>query len=602
MKTFKEISAMLASRAEDVCQHLLPGGKRQAGTWLSGDVSGSPGVSLVVNLEGQHVGKWRDWANQDVDRGDLLDLWRTSRGVEPKEAFEQAKRYLGIAEVSLGIAERTWRKPKTEHGDLNPNGKIYQYLTGKRGLEPEIVNRFQVKWCKMPFKEFEAEQGAIVFPSFSPGGKRINNSYCALDRTPEGKKAVSQDKGAAPCMFGWHGLSEAHYASRRVIICEGQIDAMTWAQWGFGALSVPNGSGTTWLDYEWDNLEIFETIYLSFDSDGKTDDALKKTIDRLGKHRVMIVVLPHKDANDCLKAGCTERDAARWIESAAAPVVRDFVLGRELNARVLKEFFPDPADTSIYQSELLTGANADKSFQIRPSEVTSWTGISGHGKTAFLTMLFMLMTQSKKNPQTLFTASFEMKPEKIIRNMIRALFSSEWPDEGQIHQFMNLFAPKVCFCDRIGSMGQEDLIGMMEFAFRRHGVSQFLIDSLMCVEGLEEDYPAQGRFLDRLVWFSRQYSCHVHLVVHPRKTVGDEAPRAVDLKGSSLLRNKCDNIISVIRNVRKERDLEDGSIDKEAADKLWDTEVCVEKDREQGQFKKFRFKYDWKHNRFHPMR
>lgn len=601
MKTFKEISALLANRAEEVCQLLLPGGKRHQGTWISGDASGSPGESLVVNLEGQHVGKWRDWANQDVDRGDLLDLWRISRGLEPKEAFEQAKRHLGIAEAALSIEEKSWRKPKTDHSDLNPIGKIYKYLTHERKIDPGIIHRFQVQWCKMRFKEFTTEQGAIVFPCFSPGGKRVNNSYCALERTEEGKKAVCQDKGAAPCLFGWQALSEATYASRKVILCEGQIDAMSWAQWGFGALSVPNGSGTTWLDFEWENLEIFETIYLSFDSDGKTADALARVVSRLGKHRAMIVTLPHKDANDCLKAGCSADQAAIWIASATAPVVKDFVIGRELNQRVLKEFFPDPDGVVAYQSDLLKGVNADKSFAIRPAEVTSWTGISGHGKTAFLTMLFMLMTQGK-NAQTLFVASFEMKPEKIIRNMIRALYSQEWPDEGQIWQFMDLFAPKVCFCDRIGSMGQEDLIGMMEFAFRRHGVSQFLIDSLMCVEGLEEDYPAQGRFLDRLVWFSRQYSCHVHLVVHPRKTVGDEAPRAVDLKGSSLLRNKCDNIVSVIRNVKKERGVEDGSIEPEAAQGMWDTEVSVEKDREQGQFKKFRFKYDWKHNRFHPMR
>ncbi len=69
------IAAALAHRAEDVCRHYLPGGRKQGRFWIAGDIDGTPGRSLYVRLTAPGTpGKWNDAA--EGTHGDLLDIVR----------------------------------------------------------------------------------------------------------------------------------------------------------------------------------------------------------------------------------------------------------------------------------------------------------------------------------------------------------------------------------------------------------------------------------------------------------------------------------------------------------------------------------------------
>jgi hypothetical protein len=96
-----ELAKMLARRAEAVCQHYLPAGRREGRYWLVGDVHNTPGRSLFVRLSGGSTGKgavghWQDAA--EGTHGDLLDLIRESCGLtEFRAVAEEARRFLGLA-------------------------------------------------------------------------------------------------------------------------------------------------------------------------------------------------------------------------------------------------------------------------------------------------------------------------------------------------------------------------------------------------------------------------------------------------------------------------------------------------------------------------
>src|SRR5882757_6505868 len=92
MISVSEISSRLADRAEEVCQLILSGGKMESGQWISGDVGGGSGKSLKVHLTGPHIGHWKDWSNDD-DKGDLIDLWRTSKGISLHDALKEIKEF-----------------------------------------------------------------------------------------------------------------------------------------------------------------------------------------------------------------------------------------------------------------------------------------------------------------------------------------------------------------------------------------------------------------------------------------------------------------------------------------------------------------------------
>lgn len=85
---------------------------------------------------------------------------------------------------------------------------------------------------------------------------------------PDGKKVIMAEGDCEPCLFGWQALDAG---VRAVVLCEGEIDCMSYAQYGISALtfsgSVPdtlvssrNAATTT------DNILL--ATFFSVDKDG----------------------------------------------------------------------------------------------------------------------------------------------------------------------------------------------------------------------------------------------------------------------------------------------------------------------------------------------
>lgn len=559
-----EISRRLADRAEEVCRKLLSNGKIEKGDWVCGDISGSSGKTLKVALQGDHRGKWRDWATDD-HKGDLIDLWRVCRGIPIGDAMSEIKSYLGIREGILENEKKYALPSKNGTKPLSPDGVAIKYLKECRLLSQKTLDAFQI--------EVKPESKAIVFPSRNPSGKMINRSFRTLPKDGE-KKQVWQEKGCAPCLFGWQALPEEAVQNRTVLLCEGQIDCMTWHQWGIPSLSIPNGSGQTWIEYEWDNLSAFSTIYISFDSDGAGAENTRKSIERLGKHRCLIVDLPDKDANECLISGFKSEDAKRWIIESKPPVLSGLIGAVALKERLMSDIAEKP---EVFTLPFLRGKTHLEGFYPRPGEVTIWTGVTGHGKTTLLN-LFMVSFMAKRIP--VFSCSLEAKPERLMAKMIRTAVGGDF-NQAQIDEFMQEYAPNLYFADVLGYITKESLLEMMRFCYQRHGVQHVFIDSLMRIQGLEEDYPAQGEFLNQLQDFAKSTDCHVHLVAHPKKSGLDQTPGKLDIKGSSLIPNNADNVVCVSKNLVREKKRRENKLTPED-ERTHNAEIWVEKQRETG--------------------
>jgi hypothetical protein len=55
--TLSDLARRLAARAEAVCRHYLPSGRRHGRYWRVGDVRNTPGRSLYVRLQGPSAGQ-----------------------------------------------------------------------------------------------------------------------------------------------------------------------------------------------------------------------------------------------------------------------------------------------------------------------------------------------------------------------------------------------------------------------------------------------------------------------------------------------------------------------------------------------------------------
>ena len=238
MMMAKEISRQLAQRAEDVARYLLPNGKKSGAEWRVGSINGESGESLGVHLTGEKSGVWSDFANGSS--GDLLDLWAAVRHITLAEAIKEATRHLGISLPQFEAYKSSkYIKPKLKNNtELVLSSPVMSYLIKERKLTLETVQAYKIG----------ERNREIIFP-YLRNSELVFIKYLKLERAGH-KKQMSVEANCEPSLFGWHLIPSN---ARTVIICEGEIDAMTLYQYGLPALSVPFGGGggdkQRWVEY-----------------------------------------------------------------------------------------------------------------------------------------------------------------------------------------------------------------------------------------------------------------------------------------------------------------------------------------------------------------
>lgn len=555
-QTVKEIAQMLADRAEDVCHHLLPGGKKNGGEWECGSTAGEKGKSCKVRLSGTRAGLWCDFSNGE-DKGDLLDLWAMARNVKLAEAIKDAKAWLGIREPTYEPATKAYSRPKLKPEDMSD--KALKYLLSERKLLRSTVDAFKVGTSNMG--EF------MAFPSYDAGGQLLNIKHIGVQRDDDGKKIIRTERDCSPALFGWQAFS----GGRTIAITEGEIDALTMHQYGIQALSVPFGAGkgnkNEWIDFEWDNLAQFETIYLCYDNDAAGQGCVDEVARRLGLYRCRSVKLPFKDANECLQNGVTDDEIEVCLHEAKTfdpPEIRTPVHYRD---RVMSYFYPsEDEEAKVYTPNIF-----QKKISFRPGELTIWTGCNSHGKSV---MIGQIMLGAALVGMNIAIASMEMRPEQTLGRIMKQFWAKRLPTADEIDRGLEFLAGKVWVYDLMGNVATTKLMELIEFSVRRHRVAHFVIDSLMkCNVGID-DYDGQRKFLNDAVTFARAHECHIHLVAHPRKHDEDDPIGRVAVSGSGDISNQADNVLSVWRNKAKER----GEKTKHDADAI----LLCDKQRETG--------------------
>lgn len=268
------------------------------------------------------------------------------------------------------------------------------------------------------------------------------------------------------------------------------------------------------------------------------------------------------------------------FEVGATPI-KNIVNGVDLIMRVREWMKPRQCAFTL---SLLRGPTPEEGLYFREGEVTLWSGVTGHGKSSLLKQT-MLECCAAAIP--FFVASFEHKAEDICEGLARAAKRSK-PTTEDVEQMLHEYGSMMHFLDIVGEASAEELLSAMRSCSKRHGSKQFFVDSLMRISGLEEDYPAQTKFLNDLQAFAKETKGHVHLVTHPRKVDETQRVRKMDVKGSANIANNADNIITVRRNVQKQDADENG---KSVAG-IHDAEISVEKQRATGWQGIARLKFD----------
>ena len=188
--------------------------------------------------------------------------------------------------------------------------------------------------------------------------------------------------------------------------------------------------------------------------------------------------------------------------------------------------------------------------QFRPSEVTLWLGMNGHGKSMLLGQLASsFMAQGER----VLILSFEMKPVATIARMCRQASCSQEPSIRFIKDFHEWSDHKFWLYDQQGTVKSDRVLAVCRYFAKELKGTHIVIDSMMKCGMPEDDYNGQKHFIDELTAIARDYKIHIHLVHHSRKMSNEDSPPGkMDAKGTGAITDLVDNCITVWRNKRKE--------------------------------------------------
>lgn len=551
------VKDMLASRAEEVAAMLLPNGKRVGNEWCAGDAFGCAGKSLKVVLSGGKAGVWADFAAGEG--GDLLDLWKTAKGVSFVDAFKEAKDWLGLrdditrksfkpASSSASAPKKYVRPTLDQHEPMVSGGPVFDYLTKTRRLDPDAIARYRVQ--QMTHSKHGA---AVVFPIFDPRALAVEMvKYLGVRREPDGKKIIWATAESRPRLFGWQAITKD---DRSVVITEGEIDALTIAGWGFPALSVPSGvKNLDWIEHDYDALTRFERIYLCTDNDEPGNACAEAIADRLGRERCFRVVIPgHKDANEAETSGefCGE-DFMRAVDAAKTLDPAELRNASELGDALWNELNPTP---DLLGSELPWGFDRIP-WRARPGEVTIWTGWSGHGKSHVLNQV--VLHDYATTGSRVLIASFEMPAAKTVATLATIALAHRPSTRPESDAAVHWLGGGIWFYDVVGVRPWRDFLPTFAYAVRRYGIKRIVIDSLLRAGIAEDDYDGQKDFVSALIEFAAAHRVHVHLVAHSRKRDDESTPPGkLDIRGAAAITDLAHNGFTFWRNKEREQQIND---------------------------------------------
>jgi twinkle protein len=542
-----EIKRLLTASTLAVAEMLLPGGRRDGAEWRAGSTSGDKGQSLGVHLEGLKAGIWADF--QTGEKGDLLDLWRVTRGVTLAEAIEQAAAWLGLSRPTphRDPSPSYIRPPKPMCTE--PRDRVKDYLVVDRNIPEAVLTRYKVA----------ARGNEIIFPFLLPDGTLALAKARAAE---DGAKPVPTAANCEAICFGWQAVDAD---ARIIVLSEGEIDALSWSAFGHTAMSVPFGGGggqkQKWIENDFDRFQRFERIYLSMDMDEVGEAAAEEIAGRLGRHRCYRVRLPYKDANECLVRGVSKADMDRAIAEAENLDPEGLRRPSDFGDRIEKLFWPEPGERVGYGVPY--GKLLGKMW-FRPGDLTLWTGASGAGKSQVLLdcVAYWIMENAR-----ICLASFEMPPAQSLRRLVKQAGNVDRPTREYLAATLAYLDQGLLVYEKVGKSGIGPLLEIFDYARAKYGCDMFVIDSLLRLGIASDDYAGQEKAVFQMVDWTVKHNVHTHLVAHARKSEKGAGgpPETEDVKGASEIGANAANILTFWRNRGHEEKVQNAKTDEERA-------------------------------------
>ncbi len=487
----------------------------------------------------------------------------------------------------MGGGRKTYNKPIENPAIKSDVETFYTWYEKERGISADILREYNVGLLN------NGKGKNIVYRYFDEEKREFNRKY----RSCTDKKIMWTEKG---CEQSFYGMDNYSSELTHLIVVEGEDDVHAMAQLGLRAVSVPFGAGAFSPSMK-DYCDKFDAVYLLHDNDTAGETGAKRFAEKVGIDKCSRVLLPAKDARQCLLDGFKRNDVIQCIGSGkkyehdAIGCVSEHDYSEMWNIISGKNDLSGLFTPHAPFNSILRG--------VRDGELTILTGHTGKGKTTFGDNLlhwierqgFPVMAFHFENkPISIKTKLLEVREGKPFskyneetQRIVPLVSEDEFRQDFEElkHSRWKLFQEKE---DSNGYYEVDELVEVVEYAHRYEGVNYFLIDHLhYFLKTSKSDNPTAliDETMRAIRQLSKRLNIHIFLVVHPAK-VGqskDGKPNRVGIessKGSSSIGQECDNFMVV--------DIVEDGI----------SSVNILKNREAGRTGEVFFKVDSNYNHF----
>ena len=567
-----EIRQAITPQIEQIIKDTFPAAKKKGADYRIGSIDGDPGESMSISCSGEGFGKWQDFSTGE--KGDIIDIIKITQGVEYKSALKYlAQKYTSLKPVASLLKDSRKQvfktvDPREYLAPLSLN--LIKYAKEERDISEPTLRRYKVCSTKSD------PENEIAFVSANE-----KNIPTRIHMVPVGTKNFRTNPDPMSPLWGAN-VATPDLCNGTLIITEGQWDAMSYAEAGMLAVSIPSGvSNMKWIEEEYEYLQQFHTFLLSFDMDDAGKKALDTAVKRLGVHKCKVIKLPLKDANEVI-VNMTHDDLLASVKDAQPCDVNEIVsvqTVREETWEVLSK------DRNLLGDPFFI---TNLKYRIREHECTIFFGHTGHGKS---NVVQNQIAYDAMHGRATMIGSFEQKISFTLAAVASAYANTgKFISREHFDEVMDSLNEQVMFFDnKFGKPKSKDLVEAFIYAYKRYGVKRFVIDNIMTMDVDRSDNSNQAANADRLRLFVEEYPVNLAVVAHPRKNPEQgypKPPHESDIMGASEWGNMAQNIITVWRNKQKEDNISE-LIDNNATEEsiltvrrsVEDTKVMIRKQR-----------------------
>ena len=384
----------------------------------------------------------------------------------------------------------------------------------------------------------------------------------------EGKEFAWTGDAKKATLYGKHLWSNN---SANIIICEGEIDALSIAEsqdCKWPVVSIPNGaqSAAKTLKAELEWLSGFKQIILCFDQDEAGQKAVEECVGLFPPGKIRLANLSAKDASDVLVSGKTiELTKLVWNATEYRP--DNVVAGSEINLETL--FEEEPKGLALpypLLNEMIRGLKKHRVYTI-------YAG-TGAGKTSIMKEIVYHIRKTRPeitiaNIYLEESFKYTVKSYIALDNSIPTYQLEEHTDiitkEQKIKSFNEIIYnsqdDRMLFYKHFGSLDSRRLFNMLEYFVVGKGAEIVVLDHLsILISGLDSTSEGERVVIDKTMTavrsFSERTGCIILLATQLRRVEGSYNTGAditeSSARGSAAIEHLSDVIFSLNRNVESD--------------------------------------------------